>query len=99
MHKTELIALLQEKTGGTAEETRKTVNAMIDIIMESLAEGEKILLPGMGSLKVVDRTEHKGRNPRTGEEITIPAQKVVRFSPGKFLREAVKSLDFITKNV
>ncbi len=99
MHKTELVALLQEKTGGSPEETRKTVNAMIDIITESLAEGDKILLPGVGSLKVVDKTEHKGRHPQTGEEITIPAHKAVKFSPGKFLRETVKSLDFITRNV
>jgi DNA-binding protein HU-beta len=72
---------------------------MIDIITESLAEGDKILLPGVGSLKVVDTSEHKGRHPRTGEEITIPASKAVRFNPGKLLRKTVKSLDFITKNV
>ena len=99
MHKTELVALLQEKTGGTPEEARKTVNAMIDILTESLAKGDNIQLPGVGSLKVVDRTEHKGRHPQTGEEITIPAHKTVKFSPGKLLRETVKSLDFITKNV
>jgi|JTFO01.1.fsa_nt_gb DNA-binding protein HU-beta len=99
MHKTELVALLQEKTGKSPEEVRKTVNAMIDILTESLAEGDKILLPGVGSLKVVDKSEQKGRNPQTGEEITIPASKRVKFSPGKILRETVKSLDFITKNV
>jgi DNA-binding protein HU-beta len=99
MHKTELVALLQEKTGGSPEEVRKTVNAMIDIITESLAEGDKILLPGVGSLKVVDKSEQRGRHPLTGEEITIPASKRVKFSPGKILRETVKSLDFITKNV
>ncbi len=99
MNKTELIALLQKKTGGSLEDTRRTINAMTDVLMESLSEGEDIHLPGIGSLKVTDKAEHKGRHPQTGEEITIPARKSVTFSPGKFLREAVKSLDFITKNV
>jgi len=99
MNKTELIALLQEKTGGSVEDTRKTINAMIDVLTESLSEGEKIHLPGIGSLKVMDRAEYKGRHPQTGEEITIPAGKKVKFNPGKILRETVKSLDFITKHV
>ena len=99
MNKTELIALLQKKTGGSLEETQKTINAVTDVLLESLAQGEDIHLPGIGSIKVTDRAEHTGRHPQTGEEIIIPARKSVKFNPGKILRETVKSLDFITKNV
>jgi DNA-binding protein HU-beta len=52
-------------------------------------KGEEVVIANFGSFKVKERAERKGRNPKTGEEIIIPAKKVVSFSPGKNLKESV----------
>lgn len=52
--------------------------------------GESVTFTGFGSFKVVERAARKGRNPRTGKEITIPASKVAKFTPGKGLKDAIK---------
>lgn len=57
---------------------------------KTIANGEQVSFTGFGSFKVVERSERKGRNPRTGEECLIPASRVVKFTPGKALKEAVK---------
>ena len=57
---------------------------------EALASGESVTFTGFGSFKVVERAARKGRNPRTGKEITIPASKVAKFTPGKGLKDAIK---------
>ena len=59
-------------------------------LREALAAGESVTFTGFGSFKVVERAARKGRNPRTNEEITIPSSKVVKFTPGKGLKDAIK---------
>jgi len=89
MNKAELISRVAEKAGLTKKDSEKAVNAMIEVIEEALAAGEKVSLVGFGTFEVRSRAERKGRNPRTGQEITIPASKVPAFKAGKALKEAV----------
>lgn len=67
----------------------EALDAVIGCIRDALIEGDSVSFTGFGSFKVSTRAERKGRNPRTGEEITIPESKVVKFTPGKTLKDAV----------
>lgn len=90
MTKAELIEKIHAKSGlPTKAKTEATLDATIAAITESLAAGESITLTGFGSFKVTKRAARKGRNPRTGQEINIPPSSVVKFTPGKNLKEAV----------
>lgn len=84
MLKSELAAKVQEKahlkTKGEAEEA---VNAVIAALKDALEQGETISFMGFGTFKIVDRAERKARNPRTGEEVTVPAKKTLVFKPSK----------------
>ena len=90
MTKAELIAKVAEKAGVSKKQADRCLKAFIEVITEALQKGEKIALPGFGIFQVKERSERKGRNPRTGEIITIPARKVVVFKPAKQLRELIK---------
>ena len=63
---------------------------MVDTIQEMLAQGEKVVLTGFGTFEVRHRVARKGRDPRTGQEIQIPAQRTPAFRAGKGLKDAVK---------
>ncbi|HZK25567.1 MAG TPA: HU family DNA-binding protein [Oscillospiraceae bacterium] len=90
MNKSELIGVVAEKTGMTKKDIEKVVNAVFDGIGESLAQGDKVQIIGFGTFDVRDRKEREGRNPATGETITIPAVKVPVFKAGKALKDNVK---------
>lgn len=87
--KTELIDLVAAKTGKAKSETTKTVNALLDVIKDQLAQGEKVALVGFGTFEVRERAARKGRNPQTGAEIEIAAAKAPAFKAGKDFKEAV----------
>ncbi len=87
--KTELIDLVAAKTGQVKSETTKTVNALLDVIKDQLAQGEKVALVGFGTFEVRERAARKGRNPQTGAEIEIAAAKAPAFKAGKDFKEAV----------
>jgi len=89
MTKAELVAKIAEKAGLSKKDAEAALNAFMDSVKEALAAGEKVSLVGFGTFEVVQRAERKGRNPQTGEEITIPATKAPKFRPGKGLKEAV----------
>ena len=90
MTKADIIDKIHAKMGtGTKAATEQFLDAAISVLSESIANGEQVSFTGFGSFKVVERSERKGRNPRTGEECLIPASKVVKFTPGKALKEAV----------
>ena len=89
MTKAELINLVAEKADISKKESDKVVGAVIDSITEALVKGEKIQIVGFGTVEVKERGERKGRNPRTKEEITIPASKLPTFKAGKALKDAV----------
>ncbi len=90
MNKNELIKELAARTNLTQKEAKAFLDAFCEIITEALAKGDKVAIMNFGTWEVRERAERKGRNPRTKEEIIIPATKVPRFSPGKMLKEAVK---------
>ena len=89
MTKADLVAKIAEKAGLSKKDAEAALNAFMDAVKESLAAGEKVSLVGFGTFEVVQRAARKGRNPQTGEEITIPATKAPKFRPGKGLKEAV----------
>lgn len=90
MNKAELINAVAEKACLSKKDAEFSVNATIDAITEALAKGDKIQLVGFGGFEVKARAERIGRNPKTKEEIRIPASKVPVFKAGKALKDAVK---------
>ena len=88
MNKAELIAAVAEKTGLSKKDTEAVVSASLEVITESLAQGEKVQLVGFGSFETKARAARIGRNPRTKEEIKIPASKLPVFKAGKALKDA-----------
>ncbi|MBE2978910.1 MULTISPECIES: HU family DNA-binding protein [Priestia] len=90
MKKAELIDAVATKSELTKQDSKKAVDALFETISNTLAKEEKIQLIGFGTFEVRERAERTGRNPQTGEEMTIPASKVPAFKPGKELKEAVK---------
>lgn len=91
MNKKELVAAMAEQTGMKKVETEAALNALVDVITEELGKGEEVVLTGFGSFKVTERAARKGRNPQTGEEISIPAVKAPKFKAGKLLKDSVKN--------
>lgn len=90
MKKAEFIAAVASKSELTKQDAKKAVDALFETISTTLAKGEKIQLVGLGTFEVRERSERTGRNPQTGEEMTIPATKVPGFKAGKEFKEAVK---------
>ena len=89
MNKAELVAAIAAKTGDTKKGAEASVNAFVDVITDALAKGDKVQLVGFGSFEVRKRAARKGRNPRTKEEIKIPASKAPVFKAGKSLKDLV----------
>jgi DNA-binding protein HU-beta len=90
MNKTELVDAVATKSELTKQDSKKAVDALFETISNTLAQEEKIQLVGFGTFEIRERAERTGRNPQTGEEMTIPASKSPAFKPGKELKEAVK---------
>ena len=89
MNKAELVAAVAEKTALSKKDSEKVVNAAFEAITEALVAGEKVQLVGFGSFETKERNARVGRNPRTKEEIQIPASRVPAFKAGKALKDAV----------
>ncbi len=89
MNKTELVNAVAEKTGLSKKDSEKAVSAVFESITASLVAGDKVALVGFGAFEVKERPARVGRNPRTKEEISIPASRVASFKVGKALKDAV----------
>ena len=89
MNKTELIAAVAEKADLSKKDAEAAITAAVEAITGALIEGEKVQLVGFGSFEVKVRAERLGRNPKTKEEIEIPATRVPVFKAGKVLKDAV----------
>ena len=89
MNKAELIAVVAEVAGLSKKDSEKAVNATFDAITAALEKGEKVSLVGFGAFDVKERAARMGRNPRTKEEVEIPASRVPQFKAGKALKDAV----------
>jgi len=89
MNKAELVTAVAEKSGLSKKDSEKAVNATLETITNTLETGEKVQLVGFGVFEVKNRGVRVGRNPRTKEEIEIPASRVPQFKAGKALKEAI----------
>jgi len=89
MNKSDLINAVASKAELTKKDAEAAVSAVISSISEALASGESVQLVGFGTLEVRDRAAKQGRNPKTGEPITVPAAKVPAFKAGKALKDSV----------
>ena len=90
MNKTELVAAVATKADLSKKDAEAAVKAVIDAVTEALADGDKVALVGFGTFEVKTRAARTGKNPRTGESISIPASKVPPFKAGAALQNAVK---------
>jgi DNA-binding protein HU-beta len=90
VNKAELIANMAEKSGLTKKDAEAALKGFIDSVQEALASGEKVQLVGFGTFESRERAARVGRNPRTKEEITIPASVVPVFKAGKEFKERVE---------
>ena len=89
MNKTELIAAVAEKAEISKKDAEKAVKAFTDAVAEELAKGGKVQLVGFGNFEVSERPAREGRNPRTGETMTIAASKTPKIKPGKALKDEI----------
>ena len=90
MTKADLVAQIASRANLTKAAAERSLNALLDEVQGALARDGKLTLTGFGTFAVENRKERTGRNPRTGENIVIPASQVVRFRPGKGLKDSVK---------
>lgn len=81
MNKTEFIKQLSARAGQSQQQTGKAVDAALGLVSEVLNSGEELSIPDFGKFSLHMQKERQGRNPRTGEPITIPEHRVVRFKP------------------
>jgi DNA-binding protein HU-beta len=89
MNKAELIEAIASKADLTKADAKKALDAFIDATSDTLKKGDRVALVGFGSFSVAKRAARTGRNPKTGEEMQIPAKKVVKFKPGAELAKVV----------
>lgn len=89
MKKAELVAAIAEKTELSKKDAEKAVKAFTEVVEEELKKGGKIQLVGFGTFEVSERAAREGRNPQTGETMTIAASKAPKFKAGKALKDLV----------
>ena len=90
MNKTELLDKVAQESALSKSAAEQVVNSVFSAIAETMKTGDKVTLLGFGTSSVTERAAREGRNPQSGEKITIPAKKVVKFKAGSKLTETVK---------
>ncbi|NKE68366.1 HU family DNA-binding protein [Ramlibacter sp. RBP-2] len=93
MKKTELIEAMSQATGESQAATARTLEALIDIVSREVGAGREVAITGFGSFKASARAERTGRNPRTGEALTIAASRSVKFVPGAALKGSLNNAE------
>jgi DNA-binding protein HU-beta len=91
VRKQDLIREVANEAGLSEAQATKAVNAFLDAIQDSLARNDEVAISGFGSFKVVERAGREGRNPRTGEPMTIAARRSPTFKPGTQLKRTVEN--------
>lgn len=97
MNKKELIQAVSHKSKLTKDQAGKAVNEILAGISQALADGQEVKINDFGAFQVAEKKERKGRNPQTGEAISIPASKTPQFKAAKVLKDFVNQRDFIEK--
>lgn len=90
MNKGELVDRLAEETGFTKKDCKNALDSMLEIITESLEEGDEVMFTGFGKFEPRTRKATTRLNPQTGEEVQVPAKVVPKFKAGKTLKETVQ---------
>lgn len=90
MTKNDLIEKVAKKSNLTKRASADAVNATFNLIRDSLARGEKVIITGFGTFLVRNRASRRGRNPQTGETIQIPSKKLPSFTAGKTIKKLIK---------
>lgn len=90
MTKKEMINVLSDRLGFTAKDTQRCVEATVEMIVGEVEGNGYINVAGLGSFQVVKRSATKKRNPRTGEQIDVPAKQAIKFKPSKFFKAVVQ---------
>lgn len=90
MTKKDLIEVVAKKSNLTNKAARDAVQTTLNTIRDSLKRGEKVVLTGFGTFSVRSRAQRVGRNPKTGERITLPARKAPGFTPGKTFKKVIR---------
>ena len=91
MNRTELVAAMAEKTQLSKKDAEAALKAFVDVVSEEMKKGEKGQLVGFGTFEVSERAAREGRNPQTGETMTIAASKTPKFKAGKALKDLVNA--------
>jgi DNA-binding protein HU-beta len=91
LNKTELIAAIAADTNLTKADAARAFDSALEHLAGALAKGESVQIVGFGNFTVSNRAERSGRNPSTGEPMTIKASKAVKFTAGKSLKDAVNA--------
>ena len=91
MNTTELVERVAAEHGVAKEHTKRILDSVFTAITAAATAGDDVILAGFGRFEVSDRAAHQGRNPATGESITIAASKKLTFSPAKTIRDALNA--------
>jgi DNA-binding protein HU-beta len=91
MNKTELIAAIADKAGLSKKDAEKALKAFTETVTEQLTAGNKVQVVGFGTFEVSERAAREGRNPHTGETLSIAASKAPKFKAGKALKDAINA--------
>ena len=95
MNKSELIDAIAESSGLTKADAGRALDGFLGAVTSALSKGDSVALVGFGTYSVKERAERKGRNPQSGEEITIKAARIPSFKAGKSLKDAVNQIFFV----
>ena len=91
MNKTELVAAMAEQTGLSKKDAEAALKAFTDVVTNELKANGKVQLVGFGTFEVSERAAREGRNPQTGETMTIAASKAPKFKAGKALKDMINA--------
>jgi integration host factor subunit alpha len=91
MTKADMVEKIYEKIGFSKKESAELVETVFYIIKTTLEQGEKIKIAGFGNFVIKEKADRRGRNPQTGDEITITARKILTFKPSQVLKSAINT--------
>jgi len=89
MTKADIVEKVQEGVGITRKESAEMVEAVFAIMKSTLESGENLKISGFGNFVVKQKADRRGRNPQTGEALTIEARRILAFKPSNLLRDAI----------
>lgn len=92
MTKADLVGKIQTTTGFTKKESADMLETVFSIMKTTLESGEKLKISGFGNFEVKQKADRRGRNPQTGEAITIEARRVLTFKPSTVLRDVINNV-------